>query len=404
VSTGKLTQVSDVVAMDAQTTAVNVLDDTEGYGRPELLAEIRSSFALIEPRAPQVAAWFYEHFFAQNPRYRKLFTGDPVAQQRRLFQAVARIIADFDDLDDFLPYLRRLALRHRKFGLRPAHYQAFGESMLATVREFAGPAWTDLTRVAWEAGFGLVASVMLETAAEADALAPPYWEAEVVVHELFAPDIARIVVRVLQDPDRPGPYRYQAGQYASLEAANLPRVWRDFSFASMDTEENTVEFHIQAGRAGGVSHLLVHETAVGDRLRIAGAEGELAFAEDADTLVAVGHGTGAAPVSGLVTAAIAAGDTRPLCVVLVTPDRGAAAREGHYLAAHFQELAERHGALELVVVGESRLPETSRAVLAADKPWQAAVLVGPSVLIDHCRAELVAAGTDPGRVATDQFD
>lgn len=390
--------------MDAQTTAVNVLDGTEGYGQPELLAEIRSSFALIEPRAPQAAAWFYEHFFAQNPRYRKLFTGEPAAQQRRLFQAVSRIIADFDDLDTFLPYLHRLALRHRKFGLRAAHYQAFGESMLATVREFTGPAWTDLTRVAWEAGFGLVASVMLETAAEAEALAPPYWEAEVVAHEPLAADIARMQIRVLQDPDRPGPYTYRAGQYASLEAAASPRVWRDFSFASMDTGENTVELHVQAGHAGGVSHLLVHETNVGDRLRIAGAEGELHFDEEAQTLVAVAHGTGAAPVAGLVTSLIAAGDTRPLCVVLVTPDRGAAARDGHYLAGHFEHLAGRHGALELVVVGESRIAETAREVLAPEKPWQAAVLVGPSVLIEHCRAELVAAGTADERISTDQFD
>lgn len=402
--TGKLTQVSDAVVMDAQAKAKNVLDDTEGYGQPELLAEIRTSFALIEPRAPQAAAWFYEHFFTQNPRYRKLFTGDPAAQQRRLFQAVARIIADFDDLDVFLPYLRRLALRHRKFGLRPAHYQAFGESMLATVREFTGPAWTDLTRVAWEAGFGLVASVMLEAAAEADALAPPYWEAEVIAHEPLAADIARIEIRVLQDPDRPGPYTYRAGQYAPLEAANCPRVWRDFSFASLDKDDNTVELHVQAGHEGGVSHLLVHETSVGDRLRIAGAEGELHFAQDADTLVAVAHNTGAAPVAGLVKALIAEGDTRPLCVVLVNQDRGAGSHEGHYLSGYFEQLAEQHGALELVVVGESRLAETARTVLAPEKPWQAAVLVGPSVLINHCRAELIAAGTPAEKVATDQFD
>ena len=390
--------------MDAQTTAENVLDGAGGYGQPELLAEIRSSFALIEPQAPQASAWFYEHFFAQNPRYRKLFTGDPAAQQRRLFQAVARIIADFDDLDDFLPYLRRLALRHRKFGLRPAHYQAFGESILATVEEFTGPAWTDLTRVAWEAGFGLVAAVMQETAAEAEEQAPPYWEAEVIAHEPLAADIARIEVRVLQDPDRPGPYHYRAGQYASLEMASLPRVWRDFSFASMDTGENTVELHIQAGRSGGVSRLMVHETAVGDRMRIAGAEGELAFTADAETLVAVAHGTGAAPVAGLVAAAIEADDRRPLCVLLVTPDQGQGGRAEHYLAGHFAELAERHGALELIVVGESHIAETAREVLAPKQPWQSAVLVGPSVLIDHCRAELTAAGTPPEAIATDQFD
>jgi ferredoxin-NADP reductase/hemoglobin-like flavoprotein len=395
-NTGKLTRVSDAVAMDAQMT-------TE-YGQPELLNEIRSSWALIEPHAPAASAYFYEHFFAQNPRYRKLFTGDPAAQQRRLFQAVSRIIADFDDLDDFLPYLRRLALRHRKFGLRGAHYQAFGESMMATIQRFTGPAWTDLTRQAWEAGYGLVAAVMQETAAEAEAQAPPHWEAEVVGHEMLAEDIARIEIRVLQDPDRPGPYRYNAGQFASLEAASQPRVWRDFSFASMDTGENRIVLHVQAGRAGGVSDLLVRATAEGDRLRIAGAEGELGFAGTADTLVAVAHGTGAAPVSGLVEALIAGGDRRPLRVLLVTPDHGPGTPAEHYLAKHFEEQAARHGALEVMVVGESSLAQTARVVLAPERPWQAAVLVGPSVLIDHCRAELLAAGTPAESIATDQFD
>ena len=397
-NTGKLTRVSDAVAMDAQTTA------GAEYGQPELLSEIRSSWALIEQYAPEASAYFYEHLFAHNPRYRKMFTGDPLVQQRRLFQAVGRVIADFDDLDDFLPYLRRLALRHRKFGLRAAHYQAFGESMLATAQRFTGPAWSDLTRQAWEAGYGLVASVMQETAAEAESQAPPYWEAEVVAHEMISEDVARIEVRVLQDPDRPGPYRYNAGQYASLEAASQPRVWRDFSFASMDTDDNRITFHIQAGRAGGVSGLLVRETAEGDRLRIAGAEGELAFAPRAQTLVAVAHGTGAAPVSGLVEALIAAGDRRPLSVLLVTPDHGPGSPASHYLAKHFEEQAARHGALEVHVVGESSLAEAARVLLAPERPWQAAVLVGPSVLIDHCRAELLAAGTPADAIATDQFD
>lgn len=398
-NTGKLTRVSDAVAMDAQTTA-----GAQEYGQPELLSEIRASWALIERQGPEASAYFYEHFFTHNPRYRKLFTGDPVVQQRRLFQAVGRVIADFDDLDDFLPYVRRLGLRHRKFGLRAAHYQAFGESIMATVERYTGPSWSDLTRAAWEAGYGLVAAVMQETAAEAESQAPPYWEAEVVAHELLAEDVARIEVRVLQDPDRPGPYNYNAGQYASLEAASQPRVWRDYSFASMDTGENRIVFHIQSGRSGGVSGLLVHETSEGDRLRVAAAEGELGFAPYAQTLVAVAHGTGAAPVSGLIESLIAAGDRRPLSVLLVTPDHGPGSPAVHYLAKHVEEQAARHGALEVHVVGESSLAETARVLLAPERPWQAAVLVGPSVLIDHCRAELLAAGTPADAIATDQFD
>lgn len=389
--------------MDAATAADNMLSGVEDYDY-ELLAEIRESFALIEPQAPQAAAWFYDHFFAHNPRYRKIFSGDPVVQQRRLFQAVSRIIADFDDLDAFLPYLRRLALRHRKFALRPAHYTAFGESMIATVEAFTGPAFTDRAKVAWEAGFGLVASVMQECAAEAEALAPPYWEAEVLEHELLSPDIARLRVRVLQDPDRPGPYNYRAGQYAGLESANNPRVWRDFSFASVDTDENLVDFHIQAGRSGGLSRQLVHETNPGDRLRIAGAEGDLGFAAGADRLVAVAHGTGAAPVSGLVQELVNAGDKRELCVLLVIEDPAPGFESRHYLAEHFEDLARSHGAMTVLTVSESRLPQTAREVLAPEHPWSAAVLVGPSVLIDFCRAELLDAGTPPESVATDQFD
>ena len=389
--------------MDAATVTDGMLSGVEDYDY-ELLTEIRGSFALIEPHAPQAAAWFYEHFFAHNPRYRKIFSGDPAVQQRRLFQAVSRIIADFDDLDAFLPYLRRLALRHRKFALRPAHYIAFGDSMMATIEAFTGPAFTERTRVAWEAGFGLVASVMQECAAEAEALAPPYWEAEVLEHEMLSPEIARLRVRVLQDPDRPGPYNYRAGQYAGLESANNPRVWRDFSFASVDTDENLVDFHIQAGRAGGLSRMLVHETNAGDRLRISGSEGDLGFPPEAERLVAVAHGTGAAPVAGLVQELVNEGDARELCVLLVVEDPTPGFESQHYLSEHFADLARRHGAMRVLTVAESRIAETAREVLAPERPWQAAVLVGPSVLIDFCRAELVDAGTSPDAVATDQFD
>jgi ferredoxin-NADP reductase len=91
-------------------------------------------------------------------------------------------------------------------------------------------------------------------------------------------------------------------------------------------------------------------------------------------------------------------------VLLVTPDHGPGTPAEHYLAKHFEEQAARHGALEVMVVGESSLAHTARAVLAPERPWQAAVLVGPSVLIDHCRAELLAAGTPAESIATDQFD
>jgi len=406
-----------------------------GPAQRDIVREIRSSFALIQPHEGEAAAWFYQHFLTANPRYRKYFSNDPGLIQRRLFQAVERIVADLDRLDAFLPYLRRLALRHRKFGLRQAHYEAFGVSLLATVREFTGTRWTDQTEAAWEAGYGLMASVMLAASAEADQTMPPYWEAEVVGHEFVAAGIAQITLRLRQDPARPGRYGFRAGQYAALETANLVRTWRDFSFSGVPKAVDEVEFQIQAGKPGGVSDTLVNATAPGDRLRIAAAEGDLAF-PSTSKLLAVAHGTGAAPVFALAQAAVEAGDRRPLRVILVTDG------EPHYLARSFEELAAEHGALAIeevagdplaavrahaIAIGEESGPEglapagragnsrvannraaSRRSLVAAGEDGAGAalgaVLVGPSSLVESCRAALRTAGVAAADISSDLFD
>ena len=376
------------------------------WTQDELIAEIRESFLLIEPHGSQAAAWFYEHFLGANPRYRKYFSDDPATQHRRLFLAVQRIVADMDHLDSFLPYLRRLALRHRKFGLRAAHYQAFGASLLATVAQFCGPRCTERTIAAWETGYGLVATVMLEAAAELDAAAPPYWEAEIIAHEPLADGIARVVARPLEDRRLPGGYLFRAGQFAAVETAALPRVWRDFSFAAAPGNDE-IEFHVQLGKPGGVSEVLVSQTAVGDRLRIASAEGELAFPdkERVSRLLAVAHGTGAAPVYALVAAAVAEGDLRPLTVLLVSDDGP------HYLADAFRALADEHGELTVEEVDGDplaavRAHSAVREQSAVSGPGGicGAVLVGPGTMVDECRSALLAAGVVAQNVSSDLFD
>jgi NAD(P)H-flavin reductase/hemoglobin-like flavoprotein len=369
------------------------------WSQTDLVHEIRESFAAVQPHGAEAAVWFYSHFLAANPRYRKYFSGHPEAQHRRMFQAVRRIVDDLDRLDEFLPYLRRLALRHRKFALRAAHYEAFGASLLATLAHFCGPRWTERSADAWATGYGLVANVMLETAAEADAAQPPYWEGEVTEHAMLAENVARIVVRPLEDPERPGPYAFAAGQYAAVECAELIREWRDFSFAA--APGSGVEFHIRGGRAGGVSDALVHRTAVGDRVRIAGAEGELTFpsAMRADHLLAVVHDTGAAPVRALIEAAMAEGDLRPTTVLLVS-DSGS-----HYLAPYFGELAAEHGALSVAeVTGDLSAAVRAHGEASASAGVYAAVLVGPTAMVEACREALIAAGVDPTRISSDLFD
>jgi NAD(P)H-flavin reductase len=381
------------------------------WSAADLVKEIRETFALVEPNGVPAAAYFYEHFFTANPRYRKYFSGDPQDQDRRLFLAVQRIVADLDRPGDFLPYLQRLALRHRKFGLRAAHYEAFGASLLATMGRFCGERWDEQAAAAWQAGYGLVAEVMLDAAAEADASGPPVWEAEVVQHELLAADIAKVVLRPLPTSGRPVPYVFRAGQYAAVEVSSLGRVWRDFSFANTPAAQNAedgasggadVEIHVRSGRAGGVSETLVQRTEVGHRLRIAAAEGELAFPpkDRVQRLILVGHGTGAAPVRALLEAAISGGDKRPMSILLVS-DAGR-----HYLSAEFAELAGRRTTITLEEVEGDPL-EAVRSMAAAEYARggsYGAVLVGAGELVEQCRLILTEAGVDPEDISSDLFD
>lgn len=48
---------------------------------PESIRLVRSSWALVEPIAPQAAALFYGHLFAADPAVQKLFKGDMVARR-----------------------------------------------------------------------------------------------------------------------------------------------------------------------------------------------------------------------------------------------------------------------------------------------------------------------------------
>jgi ferredoxin-NADP reductase/hemoglobin-like flavoprotein len=382
---------------DAETALAT---DAAQWAQEDLIAEIRASFALIEPHGTEAAAWFYEHLFAANPRYRKYFSADPAGQHLRLFHAMQRIVGDLDRLDDFLSSLRRLALRHRKFGLRAAHYQAFGVSLLAAVAKYCGPQWTERTNAAWEAGYGLVANVMLEAAAEADRTMPPYWETEVVAHELLTDGIARIALRPFEDGRQPASYEFRAGQYAAVETAAQPRVWRDFSFAGAPGN-GEIEFHVRIEHPGGVSDALVNKTAVGDRVRVAQAEGELAFPEPdrAQRLLAVAHGTGAAPVRALIEAAVASGGKRPVTVILVS-DEGP-----HYLAESLRALAQEHGDLTVEeVLGDPLTAVRVHAAAAGPGGTCGAVLVGPNAMVEQWRAALTAAGIDEANVSCDLFD
>ena len=194
-----------------------------------------------------------------------------------------------------MPFLQQLGRDHRRFGIVAEHYPHVGQSLLATLRHFSGPEWSDDVERDWADAYGLVSKVMLEAAEEDSLHSPAWWNGQVVAVERRRFDIC--VLRV--QPDRPLPYR--PGQSVALEVPSRLRQWRYYSMANAPRPDHTVDFHIRLVDGGPVSPVLVRRTETGDRVRMGAPVGTLTLDESSgrDVLLVAGS-TGLAPLKAIL--------------------------------------------------------------------------------------------------------
>ena len=84
------------------------------------VALIRSSFALVAPRAEEVARHFYATLFGLAPETRDLFPVNMEVQRSRLLRALVHVVQMVDRPDELVPFLEQLGRDHRKFGVWPS--------------------------------------------------------------------------------------------------------------------------------------------------------------------------------------------------------------------------------------------------------------------------------------------
>ncbi|AUS78934.1 flavohemoprotein [Actinoalloteichus sp. AHMU CJ021] len=254
---------------------------------------IRESYAAVEPYADDVARFFYGMLFSLAPKTRELFPANMEVQRSRLLRALVHTVQMIDRPDDLVPFLRQLGRDHRKFGVIASHYEATGTALLAAIKRYAGPVWTDEVELAWAEAYTMMATTM-HNAAEADEN-PAWWNARVVEHQRLSWDLA--VVRV--QPHQPVPYR--AGQYVSVEVPQRPRLWRYLTPANAPSEDGTLEFHIRSVHGGWVSRSVVGHTQVGDTWRVGPPMGRMGVdRENGRDVLMIAGGTGLAPMRAML--------------------------------------------------------------------------------------------------------
>nr|WP_073458104.1 globin domain-containing protein [Pseudonocardia thermophila] len=258
-----------------------------------MVAAIRTSWALVEPQAEDVARYFYATLFAHAPQTRELFPVNMEVQRSRLLRALVHVVHMCDKPAELFPFVEQLGRDHRKFGVLTEHYDAVGYALVTAVGAFAGDAWTPEVHKAWTDAYAMVAAAM--TRAASAERGPASWLGRVVAHERLGWDLATITVQTSE------PLPYRAGQYVSVETPQRPRLWRYLSPANAPREDNTLTFHVRAVHGGWVSRAIVAHSRVGDTWRIGPAMGRMFVDPQSDReVLMVAGGTGAAPIKALV--------------------------------------------------------------------------------------------------------
>lgn len=122
---------------------------------------LRSSFALVVEREPEVTRKFYDVLFAKYPGAKPLFSRRSRTDQERMLRDM--LVAIIDHLEDgpwLTQQLKALGDKHVGYGVTPEMYGWVGASLLETLESIAGPAWTPELAAAWTDAYGAIASLM----------------------------------------------------------------------------------------------------------------------------------------------------------------------------------------------------------------------------------------------------
>ena len=136
---------------------------------PDQIAIVKTSFASVLPISDKAGMLFYDRLFTVNPSLRPLFKGDIAAQSKTLMRMIATAVNGLDRLETIVPAVQALGIRHAGYGVVEANYQTVGESLLWTLQQGLGPAFTPEVSEAWAAAYALLSETMKTAAREAAA-------------------------------------------------------------------------------------------------------------------------------------------------------------------------------------------------------------------------------------------
>jgi nitric oxide dioxygenase len=125
---------------------------------------VQDSWAMVEPISDKAAELFYGRLFETAPEVQSLFKGDMKEQGKKLMQMITVAVKGLTNLEAIVPAVQELGKRHVKYDVKEEHYAVVGASLLWTLEQGLGEAFSPDTKEAWTAVYGVLSNTMIDAA------------------------------------------------------------------------------------------------------------------------------------------------------------------------------------------------------------------------------------------------
>ena len=127
------------------------------------IESLKRQYGLDRPMYVQFLRWFggiFQGRFGTSLQWNR-----PVIEIIGDRMALTLVVNGLTDLESLLPMVRALGERHAGYGAEAGHYQTVAEALLWTLEQGLGDAFTEDTRQAWAAAYGVLSTTMIEASA-----------------------------------------------------------------------------------------------------------------------------------------------------------------------------------------------------------------------------------------------
>lgn len=126
---------------------------------------LERSFQIVEESNQYFPTSFYTNLLGDYPEVKPLFANTPMDEQgNHLFDSLKFVVTNLRNSELLEKTLKGLGTRHVKYGVLPQHYPLVGNSLIKTLADIAGDAWTPEVNQAWVDAYTVITTVMLEGA------------------------------------------------------------------------------------------------------------------------------------------------------------------------------------------------------------------------------------------------